>query len=723
MTIATSRRGFLRGTAAVAGAFAIGFTPEGVLANSETSPVALNPFVRVGTDGTVTAILKHFEMGQGTTTGLTTIIAEEMDADWETILFDFAPADETYNNTLMGAQGTGGSTAIANSWMQYRQAGAAARAMFVAAAAAEWGVEPGDVQVSKGVLTSGDRRGTFADFVAAASAMEAPSEPRLKDPSEFTLIGQNRLSRKDSIAKTDGTAQFAMDVQLPGMVYANVLRCPNQGGKLTSFDASAAEGLHGYLDAKALPDNSGVVVYATSTWAAFQARQAITAEWDLTAAETRSTDAIKAEHMTMLETPELEARPGADRTAVEAAVQAAPKKVEADFFFPYLTHSPMEPLNCTVAPTENGVMLYDGCQFPTISKAVLAAVLGLEPEQVEITTLYAGGSFGRRANFTADYNAEAAMAFALYGDQTPVKLVWMREDDFPGGQYRPMAAHRLSIGIGDDGKITGWDHRIATQSIFKGTAMESFVVHNGIDHTSVEGIADTHYDLPVMSVGLTDAQTPNKVLWWRSVGNTHTAYAMEVGLDMAAEALGRDPVDLRLELLSGEDTDRKRLTGVLRLVADKSGWDTPAPEGRFRGVAVHKSFSSYVAQVAEVSLRDGAVKIEKITCAVDCGVAINPDVIRAQMEGGIGYGIGAAMLNEVTFTDGAADQTNFHDYELLRISDIGEIEVHIVPSTEAPTGVGEPGLPPALPAVANAIYKATGTRLTELPWIKSVDFA
>ncbi|WP_416898496.1 MAG: molybdopterin cofactor-binding domain-containing protein [Minwuia sp.] len=712
MTVQTSRRGFMKGAMATAGvALVIGFNSKGALAAGGAD---LNPFVRIDDEGRVTVIVKHFEMGQGTTTGLPTLVAEELDANWEDVKLEFAPADnEKYKNLAFGMQGTGGSTAIANSYMQYRQAGAAARDMLVQAAAKQWGVSPSEMTVDEGQLSAGSHNGGFGEFAAAAAKMTPPAEPKVKDPSAFKLIGQNRLPRLDSFDKTNGQAQFAMDAKAEGMVVAVILRSPKPGGMLKSFDASGAEGMSGFVRAAGMPNKAGVVVYGTSTWSAISARDAITAEWDFSNAETRSTDTMVAEHLALLDKPAYEAVKGAEAT--KAAIDGAAKVVEADFVMPQLAHAPMEPLVCMIEPTETGVLVTDGCQFPGLTQPYVAGVLQLDPSKVEVKTVYAGGSFGRRANPDSDYHVEAAIAFALMGGKTPVKTVWTREDDLAGGYYRPMAAHRVRIGIGADGKIAGWDHRIATQSIMKGTPFESFVVHDGVDHSSVEGIADTHYAIPGYSVGLSDWTSPMKVLWWRSVGHSHTGYAMEVAMDMAAEAAGQDPLDFRLALLEGDDPDRQRLTGVLKLAAEKAGWGTPLKGNQGRGIAVHKSFNSYVAEVVEVSVNDGAVKIEKITCAVDCGVAVNPDVVRAQMEGGIGYGLGAVMRNRISFTDGEVDQSNFPDYEPLRITDIGSIDVHIVPSSAAPTGVGEPGLPPAGPALANAIHAATGNRVTMLP--------
>ncbi len=723
----TSRRDFLKATSAsVATALVVGFSPRGALANTAMNGGNFTPFVKITPDGQVTAIIKHFEMGQGTTTGLTTLIAEELGVDLDNVAVEFAPSDNSrYANLFFNMQGTGGSTAIANSFMQYRQAGAAAREMLIGAAADTWGIDPAGLTLADGIITGHGKSAPLAEFVEAAAALPVPAEPQLKNPADFTLIGNPNTSRRDNEPKIDGTAQFAMDVQLPGQIVAVVKRSPRFGGTVVSVDDAAAANVPGFIRAVAMPTGAGVLVFAKNTWAAFQSRQAVEVEWDLSTAENRSSDEIKADLLAAVNTaPEFVAKEGADLAATEAALDGAAQVIDQTFYFPYLSHSPMEPLTCTIEPTADGVILHDGCQFPAGAHQALAAVLELPMEKIQINTVYAGGSFGRRATMVADYHVEAALAFAMNGGQQPVKLVWSREDDLTGGYYRPAMAHKVRVGLDADGKIVAWDHRVAGQAIFKGTPFEQYTVTNGVDHTSVEGVPDTYYTVPGLFVGLTDMQSPITVNWWRSVGNSHTAYVMESMMDMVAAAAGRDPVEYRLEYLAGDDADRRRLAGVLKLAAEKSGWSSPPEAGRSRGIAVHKSFGSYVAEVAEISRDDsGYVKIERITCAVDCGIAVNPDVIKAQMEGGIGYGIGHVMRNEITFDGGEVVQQNFPDYEPLRITDIAAIETHIVPSTEAPTGVGEPGLPPAGPALANAIA-VDGPRVTMLPMTNNgVDFA
>ena len=716
MTLNTSRRGFLKGAAAAAAMRYVGARPNGALA-AGSAPAKLNPFVKIGADGSVTAIVKHFEKGQGPATGLTTLIAEELGVSMEDIGYEFAPSDPSvYNNLLFGPfQGTGGSTAMANSFMQYRQAGAAAREMLISAAAQEWQADASALTIENGMIRGAGHEAPIGDFVGAAARLEAPAEPRLKDPSEFRLIGNASVRRKDSPPKTNGTAKYAMDLHLPNQMVAVIARSPRMGGLATGFSDADASGIKGYIRAAVLPNQAGVVVYAENTWAALQAREALSVDWDFSAAESRSSDQIRDELLNAVNSdPEYNVN-GAEQAATAALIDGADTVLDRTFYFPLLAHAPMEPLTCTIEANEDGgITLHDGAQMPTGPHMAMAQIFQLPMEKIRINTMLAGGSFGRRATPTADYQVEAALAFVLTDRTRPVKLVWSREDDITGGYYRPAAAHRVRVGLDAAGKITGWDHRVACQSIMKGTAFEPMIVHNGVDHSSVEGIADSPYQIPGQFVGLTDVAKATTVLWWRSVGHTHTAYAMETMMDEAAAAAGRDPVEFRLALLQGGGKDQERLAGVLKRAAETGNWGN-APAGHAQGIAVHKSFGSYAAEVVEVSgnAEDG-VKIEKVTCAIDCGIAVNPDVIRAQMEGGIGYGIGHVMRDEITLTEGAVDQVNFPDYEPLRIGDIGAIEVDIIASAEAPTGVGEPGTPPSAPALANAIAR-TGTRVTHLP--------
>ncbi|MDG1457886.1 MAG: molybdopterin-dependent oxidoreductase [Pseudoprimorskyibacter sp.] len=706
MTLDLSRRGFLKSAATVSVMLYVGVTADGAKAASGASDAMLNPFVKIDADGNVIAIIKHVEMGQGTATGLATLIAEELGVTMDQIGFDFAPSNpQVYNNLFFGPfQGTGGSTAMANSWMQYRAAGANARDILIKAAAASWDVDAASLDIQNGQIVGSGRTAPIGEFVAAAGAFSPSDTPPLRDPSEWKIIGNAATRRKDSPGKVNGRAMFAMDLHLPNQMVVMIKRTPQRGGTVASFDASAAQDVKGFIMAQTLPTQHGVAIYAENTWAAMQARSAIEIEWDFSAAEVRSSKEIKDEIMTALDTSPTYNVNKADRDAVAAVVDNAHTVVEKTFYFPLLAHAPMEPLNCTIEQTAEGdIVLHDGAQSPTGPHMAYQQIFGLPAEKIHIKTMLAGGSFGRRTTPDADYQVEAGLAFIMTDRSRPVKLVWDREDDIRGGYYRPAVGHKVRVGLDAQGSIVGWDHRVAGQSIIKGTAFEPMMVRDGVDHSSVEGLADSPYIIPGMAVGLTDTQKATSVLWWRSVGHTHTAYAMEVMMDMAARATGQDPVAFRLSYLSGGGQDQQRKAAVLKLAAEKGNWGKPAA-GNMQGVAVHKSFGSYVAEVVEISgnLEDG-VKIEKITAAVDCGIAVNPDIIKAQIEGAVGYGIGHVMRDQITLDGGSVEQSNFPDYEPLRISDIKSIDTHIVASAEAPTGIGEPGTPPSAPALANAI--------------------
>lgn len=680
-------------------------------------------FVRIGSDDSVTVIAKHLEMGQGTFTGLATLVAEELDADWSRVRVEAAPADVTrYANTLMGIQLTGGSTAMANAHQQMRMAGAAARAMLVAAAAARWKVSADGIGVESGTVMhkASGRQLRFGELAQAASEQPVPRNVVLKKPAQFRLIGQQRLPRKDNSDKTDGSAQFTQDVRLPDMLVAVVAHPPRFGATLKRFDAAKARAIKGVVDVVAFDGGrgrfGGVAVLSANTWIAKQGRDALQIEWDDSRASTTSSEALLAQYRTLAGKPGAVARHDGD---VDAALAKAAKVIEADYEFPYLAHAAMEPLNCVVQLSDGGCEIWNGEQFHTGDQGAVAAYLGLKPEQVTIHQLYAGGSFGRRANPYGDYVVEAvaiAKAARAQGHKGPVKLVWTREEDTRGGYYRPMFFHRVRAGLDASGKLVAWHQRLVGQSIMKGTPFEKFGIKDGIDGTSVEGAAHP-YAIPNVHLDLHSPEGDVPVLWWRSVGHTHTAFSTETMIDELAAAAGRDPVAFRTDLLK----EHPRHAGVLKTVTQAAGWSKPLRTGakgerRGRGVAVVESFNSYVAQVAEVTVKaDGSLRVDRVVCAVDCGLAINPDVIRAQMEGGIGYGLAAALHSRITLKDGAVEQSNFHDYPMLRINEMPRIEVHIVASAENPTGVGEPGTPVIAPALANAIFAATGQRIRRLP--------
>jgi len=715
-TTQTSRRGFLVASAVAGAGLVIGLQlPRGggrpVAIAAEGDVMAPNAFLRIAPDSSVTVLSKHIEFGQGSYTGLATLAAEELDADWAQVRAEAAPADAAlYNNLHWGqVQGTGGSSSIANAHQQMREAGAMARAMLVAAAAEAWQVPADDITVEKGVLahTASGRSGSFGDFALQAAKLEPPANVTLKDPKDFKLIG-SRLPRLDSRDKTRGTATFTIDVQRPEMLTALLARPPRFGAKVLSFDATAAKAIKGVTDVVQVP--GGIAVVAEGFWAAKTARDLLEIEWDDSEAETRGSTEIMEEYRRLAGKPGEIARQEGDS---EAGFAEAAKVVEASYEFPFLAHAPMEPLDCVVELTGRTCEIWTGSQLPTIDQASAAAILGFKPEQVTVNTLYAGGSFGRRATPNADMVSEAVRIAMAIDGRAPLRLIWTREDDVQGGRYRPMYHHTLKAGLDEEGKILAWTHRIVGQSILRDTPFAEALIQNGIDQTSVEGASNLPYQIPNLTVDLhtTDVKVP--VLWWRAVGSTHTAYSVETFLDELAELAGRDPVAFRLEMLA----DHPRHRGVLELAAEMAGWGAAMPKGKGRGVAVHESFNSYVVQVADVAVdAEGKIKVERVVCAVDCGLAVNPDVIRAQMEGGIGYGLGAILHDAITLDEGRVEQSNFHDYIPLRIDEMPQVEVHIVRSAEPPTGVGEPGVPPIGPAVANAVYAATGQRIRALPF-------
>jgi isoquinoline 1-oxidoreductase beta subunit len=671
-----------------------------------------NAFLRIGHDGSVTVISKHLEMGQGSYTGLATIVAEELDADWSRVKVEGAPADaKRYANTQWGgAQGTGGSSAIANSWEQLRKAGATARAMLVAAAAAEWKVPAGEITVANGVVrhAGSKREAGFGELAPKASVVATPADVTLKDPKTFTYIGRSeRLPRTDVAEKVRGAATFTQDVQLDGMLTAVVAHSPLFGGTVKRFDAAKAKAVPGVVDVVQIP--TGVAVLAKSFWSAKKGRDALQVEWDDSKAVTVGSAELSAQYADLAGKPGKVARKDGNP---EAALRGAAKVVEATYEFPFLCHAALEPLNCVVRIDREGCEIWNGEQMQTADQAAVAALLGLKPEQVTLHMLYAGGSFGRRANPKADYVLEAVSIAKAIDGRAPVKMVWTREDDMRAGWYRPAYVHRVRAGLDRAGKPVAWEQRIVGQSILLGTPFEAFAVKDGIDFSSIEGVVDLPYRMPAIQVELHTTDPGVPVQWWRSVGHTHTGYATEVFVDELAAAAKEDPFAFRRSLLAGSP----RHLGVLELAAEKAGWGKPLPAGRGRGIAVHKSFESYVAQVAEVSLNsDGTVKVHRVVCAVDCGIAVNPDVIRAQMEGGIAFGLSAALYGEVTLDKGVVQQTNFHQYKQLRMPEMPVVEVYIVPSAEAPTGVGEPGVPPIAPAVANAVFSLTGQPVRKLP--------
>ena len=713
-----SRRVFLQSAGATGLAIGFGWlsptAADAALPGAEgaaTGPLAPNAFVRVGTDNLVTVICKHHEMGQGNTTGLASLVADELDADWTLVRTEYAPADANlYKNLAFGMQGTGGSSAIANSFLQYRSAGATARAMLVAAAAESWHVPASEIRTSKSTLThASGRRATYGEMAMAASRQTPPSDPPLKTAGQFTFIGRDRSTpRVDSPSKCNGTATYTIDVKLPGLLTAVIAWPPSFGAKLVSFDATDAKNVKGVTDVVEVPE--GVAVVATSMWAALQGRRALKVQWDESASKDLDSDALLTRYRAQA------AQPGTPFTkpTTSSATPAAIKTIEAVYEFPFLAHASMEPMNCVAWLHDGMLETWSGHQFPTFDHMFAAKAAGLPMDKVKLHTLVSGGSFGRRANVWSDFTVAAVNVAKAIGGRAPVRLQFSREDDTGAGLYRPMYVHAVKAGIDAQGRVALWEHTVVGQSIMAGGPM-AMMIKDGIDPTSVEGVDKTIYDLPMLAGTLHSPTLAVRPLWWRSVGNTHTAYVMETMIDELAAAAGRDPVAFRLSLLGKSP----RAAAVLKLAADKAGWGKSRRAGVAQGIAVHESFDTFVAQVAEVSMRNGKVKVERVVCAVDCGVPVNPDVIRAQMEGCIGFALGALYYSGIEIKGGRAAQRNFDTYRALRIHEMPKVEVHIVPSTEKPTGVGEPGVPPLAPAVANAVAKLGGPRVRRLPFSRA----
>jgi isoquinoline 1-oxidoreductase beta subunit len=710
-TIAVGRREFLKSSAVLLGGLVIGFylPASNRFARAQSlAPTVYPPnaFIRIAEDNTVTFLVNKSEMGQGVYTSLPMIIAEELEADWSLIRVEAAPVAPVYNHTAYGIQMTGGSTSVTSSWEQLRYVGAAAKSLLIQAAAAAWEVDPAGCYAEKSYVIhrSSGKRLPFGALAKGAAQLPMPKAVVLKDPKDFKLIGTS-VKRIDTPEKVNGTALFGFDIRLAGLLTAVVARSPVFGGRLKHVDAEQAKAVPGVQTVVQIP--SGVAVVATGFWAAKRGRDALKVEWEEGGAAALSTAAMRQKYAELVKKPGAVAhRQG--QTPSEA-LEGAAKRIGAEYEVPYLAHAMMEPLNCVVDLRSDGCEIWTGTQFQTVDRNAAAAIAGLKPEQVELHTTLLGGGFGRRANPASDFVGEAVhVAKAV---RRPVKVVWTREDDIRGGYYRPMWYDRLEAGIDTQGKPIAWHHTIAGQSIMKGTPFEQSFKESGIDPTSVEGAADLPYAIANVQVDLHSPDEPVTVQWWRSVGHSHTAFVVESFLDELAHLAGKDPYEYRRALLAGQP----RHLAVLELAAEKAGWGKPLPAGRARGIAVHYSFKSYVAQVAEVSVENDKVRVQRVVCAVDCGRVVNPHGVRAQMEGGIVYGLSAALYGAITLKEGRVEQSNFHDYPVLRFAEMPVVEVYMVPSQEHPTGVGEPGTPPIAPAVCNALFALTGKRIRRLP--------
>jgi isoquinoline 1-oxidoreductase beta subunit len=707
------RRRFLKKSLAGATGLLVGLhLPKSARAELPAVPAggfAPNAWIRIAPDDTVTFIIDRSEMGQGVITSLSMLLAEELECDWQRIRWEFAPADKAYFSPIFGMQGTGGSMSLRGAWTPTLKAGAVARDMLVTAAAQRWGVDKALCRAEDGVVinTRTNARARYGSLAGDAAKLPVPADVPLKDPRTFKLVGKP-TRRLDTAIKTTGQAQFGIDVRLPGMLHAVVARCPVFGGKLASFDGAKAKAARGVR--AVVPISSGIAVIADNTWNAIQARELLDIKWDEGPVASLNSAGISRLFAGKMSAPGAEARKEGDAAA---ALAGAAKKLDAVYEAPYLAHATMEPMNCTADVRSDRVEVWVPTQFQTTTEGSAVRISGLKPEQVHVHTTFLGTGFGRRAE--QDFVIEALEASKAIG--APVQVTWTREDDMQHDFYRPGSYCRFSAGLDAEGWPVAFQARIASPSImtrFFGPG----AIKNGLDNSSVEGVSDIPYDIPNLLVDyhLTEPGVP--VGFWRSVGASQNGFFAESFVDEMAAATGKDPFEFRRRLLAR----KPRHLGVLELAAKKAGWGTPLPGGRFRGIAVVQAFDTFVAEVAEISIDKGSLRVHRVVCAVDCGRVVNPATIEAQMQGGIVFGLSAALKGEITIEAGRVQQSNFHDYELLRMNEMPQVEVHIVPSEAAATGCGEPGVPPIAPAVCNAIFAATGKRIRRLP-VRKQDLA
>jgi isoquinoline 1-oxidoreductase beta subunit len=753
-----SRRGFVLGTLGVAGAVVVGWSllpPRQRLHTATPLPVgngqvALNGWVKIASDNSVTVMMAKSEMGQGVFTALAMLLAEELDADWAQVRVEGAPVDKIYNNLAtvvdglpfhpddggkvkqlagwltaktmreIGVMVTGGSSSIKDLWLPMRQAGASARALMIGAAAQQWALPAAECRVADGrVSHPSGRSASFGELAALAAKLPLPKDAALKDPKAFKLIGKP-VPRIDNASKTDGTARFGIDVVLPGMLYASASMCPTRGGRVARFDAGAAQKMPGVKTVLKVDAHNGcseaVAVIADTPFHAMQAVKQVSMEWAPGAAADFSSEQA-FEQMARALDKEEEGHAFHEQGDVKAAMQGAAKTLTAEYRAPYLAHAQMEPNNCTVQFKDGTATVWAPTQVPGVARNAVAQALGIAAEKVDVQVQFLGGGFGRRLD--VDFIAQAA-AIARAAEGMPVQTFWSREQDMKNDFYRPACLSRFKAGFDAQGKLVAWQNTSAGQAITPQVLRRAFdLPGGGPDKTASEGAFDQPYEFTDARIAHASIELPAPVGFWRAVGHSHQAFFKEGFMDEAAHAAGQDPVAFRAALL--QQPRHARHLAVLRLAAQKAGWDTPlTPAGdgakKARGVALHQSFGSVVAQVAEVSLgADKGIRVHRVVCAVDCGFPVNPQLIVQQMESGIVFGLSAALFGEITFDKGAVQQSNFHDQPVLRMDQCPVVETHIVPSTEHPEGVGEPGLPPIAPAVANALFALTGQRLRTLP--------
>jgi len=706
------RRDLLKSTIGLSGGLILGFRWPALVAQKTSAAFTPNAFIRIAPDDFVSFFLGTTQMGQGVFTSLAMLIAEELEVDLSRVHVETGPVDHAYDHPFFGMQVTGGSTSVLTCWEPFRKAGAAAREMLLSAAAQTWGVSPSTCRAESGsvIHPPSGRRLSYGQLAESASQLTPPKTVALKDPANFKLLGKP-TPRLDSLGKATGKAIYGIDVAVPGMLTAVVARASQLGGKVTSFKVEKAKAVPGVK--AVLQIDSGIAVVANNFWAATKGRDALEISWSEGPSAGFGCSSQREDYARLASQPGMIAKNEGD---VLTVMSRAVKTVEATFELPYLAHAPMEPLNCVADVRPGSCEVWTGTQFQTLDRDAAAKAAGLEFNQVKLHTALVGGGFGRRGVPDGHFVREAVQISQAI--KAPVKVVWTREDDICGGYYRPAYRHALKAGLDSKGHPIAWTHRIVGQSVLTNSPFESRYVKNGIDVDSVWGAISLPYYVPNLHVDVHSPATGPRVWAWRSVGSSHNAFVVEGFVDELAHAAGKDPYEFRQELL----WKNPRYAAVLKLAAEKAGWGNALPNRQGRGIAIHE-FGSIVAQVAEVSVsQQGEIKVHRVVCAIDCGTAVNPETIRAQMEGGIAFGLSAALFEELTLEKGRVQQSNFHDYKVLRIPQMPLVEVHILPSTAPPNGIGEAGVPPIAPAVANAIFAVTGKRLRHLP-IRSEDLA
>lgn len=727
-----SRRQFIKASVTATGSFILAvnlpgcatFKGKGV---SKDQGWVANAWLEISKESDIIFTLDRVEMGQGTTTGLTTLLAEELEVEPANILINYAPVENVYRNPDYGLQMTGGSNSISSSWVQIREAGAIARSMLVEAAADVFGVPAVQCIAKNGhVLLQGkDESLSYGELAALAASKSVPTTPTLKKASEFRYIGKQN-ARLDIAGKVNGRTAYGIDTEVDGMAYAVLSRCPVSGGKVKSFNAEKALESRGVVAIYEI--YNGIAVVAEQYWQARKAQNLLDIVWDEGVLATLSSDEMFSTFKkAALDDDGEYAR---DEGDFDEAWHQAARTIEVEYQTPFLAHATLEPMNCVVEVTDQAARVWAPTQAPDLARIAVARVTDLSPDDISVTVTDIGGGFGRR--LTQDFIEEAAAV--AYQAKRPIKLIWSREEDTQHDRYRPATYHKLKATLSQSGKVTGWDHQIVAPNLLDwyvhdaapaqypwapkfmygvlgsvGLAMQGIAVPN--DETAIEGAVSVPYNIANLQVRHTHADIGVPVSFWRSVGHSQNAFYVESFIDELAHETAADPYQFRRSLLQNHPRHQK----VLDLVAERAGWNMALPEGRHRGIAVHESFRSYVAQVVELSIENDDIKVHRVVCVVDCGIVVNPDIVKAQMEGGIIFALTAALYGEISLKNGRVEQSNFDDYALLRMHETPKIEVHLVDSNESPSGVGEPGVPPLAPALGNAVFAATGKRLRSLP--------